>query len=65
MRIKEKRTKWKFATDDDGTWLWSAMHPDGDEAESTRTFPTLSDCIADATRHGYVIWGERERRTVH
>lgn len=47
----------------DGGWVWRVLHPDGTEASAERSFPTLQECTADATQHGYVVWkAEEERR---
>jgi hypothetical protein len=38
------------------------LDPDEREAFSDRSFASLKDCIADAKRHGYVVWRAEERR---
>ncbi|MGZ5091872.1 MAG: hypothetical protein ACXWCY_13990 [Burkholderiales bacterium] len=60
---KEKRSEWKFSSGDKGGWRWRVTHPDGTEVSAHAGFATLKECIADATRHGYVVWiPEAERR---
>jgi hypothetical protein len=46
---------WSFVKSRTGGWMWkhSAPHNDTISRHSSRTFPTLSDCIADAKLHGY------------
>ena len=62
-KTKEKRSEWRFGTGDKGLWRWHVTHPDGTDVSSHRGFPTLKDCIADASGHGYVVWlPEAERR---
>ena len=46
----------------DGAWVWRVLHPDGTEASSDRSFATLQECTADATRHGYVVVKPEEER---
>jgi hypothetical protein len=59
----EKRSEWRFGTAEKNLWRWHVTHPDGTEVSSHRGFPTLKECIADATVHGYVVWiPEAERR---
>jgi len=54
MRKKEKRSEWNFAATKRGEWRWRVTHPDGAEVCSLRFFTVLSECIADAKRHGYI-----------
>jgi hypothetical protein len=49
----ERRTTWSF-TVTGGKWMWSAIRPGGVRQESNATFESLSECIEDATGHGYV-----------
>lgn len=58
----ERRYEWKFFTHDNGLWIWRQIPPRGRAVSSEKSFPSLSDCIADARRHGYVLWAARERR---
>jgi hypothetical protein len=58
----ERRRKWSFFIVGDGGWVWRVLHPDGTEASSERAFPTLQECTADATQHGYVVWKPEEER---
>ncbi len=58
----ERRNQWSFYTGDDGLWLWRLVPVNGAEANSERSFPTLSECILDAKRNGFVMWTSRERR---
>ena len=58
----EKRSDWAFRQVD-GRWVWQVTHFDGSQATSKRRFLTRTECVADATRHGYVAWiPEAERR---
>ncbi|MGZ5161917.1 MAG: hypothetical protein ACXWIT_15435 [Burkholderiales bacterium] len=60
----EKRSDWTFLTVDDGSWVWHVTHADGSKATSKRHFSTVKECVADATRNGYVAWiPEAERRS--
>jgi hypothetical protein len=62
-RRLQKRSDWTFKSFEDGSWGWHVAHIDGSEQSSPRTFLTKKECIADATRHGYVAWiPEAERR---
>ncbi|MEA3156105.1 MAG: hypothetical protein QOK44_3694 [Betaproteobacteria bacterium] len=54
MAKKEKRSEWNFAATKKGEWRWRVVHPDGTEVRSIRLFTVLKDCIADASRHGYI-----------
>jgi hypothetical protein len=59
----EKRSDWSFQPVEGG-WIWHVTHPDGTSASSRRQFLTRKECVADATRCGYVAWiPEAERRT--
>ena len=58
-----KRSDWTFKSLADGWWVWHVIHPDGSKQSSTRRFLTRTECVADATLHGYVAWiPEIERR---
>ena len=60
----EKRSDWTFLTVEDGSWVWHVTHADGSKATSKRRFSTVKECVADATRSGYVAWiPEAERRS--
>ena len=59
---RERRNHWNFYTGDDGLWLWRVVPPEGREAKSEHSFPTLSECIMDAKRSGFVMWTSRDRR---
>jgi hypothetical protein len=37
-------------------------NPSGAVTSSPCYFKTLDECIADATKHGYVIYEDKERR---
>ena len=59
----ERRKQWNFLLEDDGSWLWKVVNPDGTEASAQQPFKTLKECTEDATRNGYVVWkSEQERR---
>jgi hypothetical protein len=50
-----KQSGWSFVKSHTGGWMWRHL-PVTDKAvsrHSSRTFPTLADCIADAKLHGY------------
>ena len=49
----EKRSTWSFTTSG-GRWVWSVVRPGGDRKRSETVFGSLAECIADATREGYV-----------
>ena len=58
----EKRSDWMFEPTNEG-WTWRVTHQDGSSEFSDRAFGTQKECIADATRRGYVSWiPEAERR---
>jgi hypothetical protein len=59
---RDRRAEWKFFTGDQGKWLWRQIPPAGKAVSSESFFGTLTDCIADARRNGYVLWTSRERR---
>jgi hypothetical protein len=59
---RDRRAEWKFFTGDRGQWLWRQIPPAGKAVSSESFFGTLTDCIADARRNGYVLWTSRERR---
>jgi hypothetical protein len=59
-----KRSDWTFQLFADGSWAWHVTHPDGSTQSSTQRFLTKTECVVDATLHGYVAWiPEAERRT--
>jgi hypothetical protein len=58
----ERRRNWSFFIVGDRAWVWRVLYPDGTEASSERSFPTLQECTVDATRHGYVVWKPEEER---
>ena len=58
----ERRHEWKFFTSANGHWLWRQIPPRGRAVSSEDTFESLTDCIADARRNGYILWTSRERR---
>lgn len=53
--VEEQRSLWKFEEDAAG-WLWHKTGPDGTKVVSPSRFPALKECIADATRNGYIVW---------
>ena len=59
---RDRRHQWKFFTGDNGQWVWRQIPPEGKAVSSRDTFESLTDCIADARRNGYVLWTSRERR---
>jgi hypothetical protein len=58
----ERRHQWKFFPGEQGMWVWRQIPPEGRAVSSPDGFLSLSDCIADARRNGYVLWTSRERR---
>jgi hypothetical protein len=36
--------------------------PDGTQTSSKSSFKKLTECTADAVRHGYVVWQGEDRR---
>ena len=59
----EKRSDWAFELTDNGRWAWHVTDPDGTTESSEGSFLTLKECVAEATRCGYVAWiPEAERR---
>jgi hypothetical protein len=51
---------WEFYLDARGLWCWRRLHNDaGVISDSKRCFPTRSDCIDDAVKHGYVARSAR------
>ena len=49
----ERRSSWSF-TVTSGKWVWSVVRPDKSEASSDSAFDSLTECIGDAMRFGYV-----------
>ena len=49
----ERRSSWSF-TVVGGKWVWTVVRPDKTETTSDKSFDSLTDCIADAVRLGYV-----------
>jgi hypothetical protein len=35
-------------------WQWEAVSPSGRTTHSTRSFPTLPQCVHDAQQHGFL-----------
>ena len=61
----EKRSDWTFRLVEGRSWIWQVSHSDGTKESSKETFLTRKECVANATRHGYVAWipeAERRRR---
>ena len=58
----ERRKQWNFPLGDDGKWSWRVVDIDGKESASATSFPTLKECMEDATRNGYVVWKPEEDR---
>ena len=45
---------WHFDGGESGEWSWMRMSDDGMATQcSSRTFPTLAECMQDAVTHGY------------
>ena len=59
---RERRNQWNFFTSDDGLWLWRVVPPEGRDTNCESSFDSLSECIMDAKRNGFVMWTSRERR---
>jgi hypothetical protein len=60
--VMDRRREWKFVLNEDGSWAWRMSKADGTEKSSDRSFKLLTQCTADAVRHGYVAWNGEERR---
>jgi hypothetical protein len=59
----EKRSDWTFQSKKGCSWVWQVTHSDGTKASSKRTFLTKKECVADATKSGFIAWiPEAERR---
>ena len=58
----DKRRHWTFILNQNGSWGWQVSKPDGTQQSSKRSFKKLTDCTADAVKHGYVVWDGEERR---
>jgi|RhiMethySRZTD1v2_1073278.scaffolds.fasta_scaffold1339525_2 hypothetical protein len=61
--VLDRRRQWSFSLrESDGCWAWHMASPAGTVTSSPCHFKTLDECIADATKHGYVIYEDKERR---
>jgi hypothetical protein len=49
----ERRSTWSFSVTG-GKWTWGVVRPDRSEGSSDSTFASLTECIQDAMRFGYV-----------
>jgi hypothetical protein len=45
---------WQFFQNDHGDWCWKHTAENGFTVDSEICFPSRTDCIADAMRHGYL-----------
>jgi len=46
--------RWEFRKSAEGRWWWRVVSAVGEEAaRSDVAFPDMTECIADAQRHGY------------
>ena len=61
-RSKDKRRHWTFILNENGSWGWQMTKPDGTQMSSKGSFKKLTECTADAVRHGYVVWQGEDRR---
>jgi hypothetical protein len=61
-RSKDKRRHWTFILNENGSWGWQMTKPDGTQTSSKASFKKLTECTADAVRHGYVVWQGEDRR---
>jgi hypothetical protein len=58
----DRRRKWRFSLrEHDATWAWHVSGQGRAETSATR-FTSLEDCLADAARHGHVVWMDHDRR---
>lgn len=63
--MPERRAQWAFLIADDGSWYWQVARPDCELTRSGKTFATLTDCVSDAKKQGYVVYLDTgERRDV-
>jgi hypothetical protein len=46
--------KWQFGQNTDRRWYWRRLNDDSNYVESSRTFRSRLDCIADAYENGYL-----------
>lgn len=54
--------RWEFYLDARGLWCWRRIGATaGTVSDSKRCFPTRSECIADAEKHGFVDRPARRR----
>jgi hypothetical protein len=61
--LLDRRRQWSFSlSESDGCWRWHRSNRSRSETQSSQPFSTLDDCIADAMKHGYVVWEEKDRR---
>jgi hypothetical protein len=49
----ERRSAWSFPVTG-GKWTWTVVRPDKSVTTTESTFDSLTECIADAMRFGYV-----------
>ena len=49
----ERRSAWSI-TVTGGKWSWTVVRPDKSATTAESTFDSLTECIADAMRFGYV-----------
>jgi hypothetical protein len=47
------RVIWDFLQRYDDSWIWRCVDHHS-VTESSRNFAALDECVADATRHGYI-----------
>jgi hypothetical protein len=45
--------KWQFGQTLNLQWYWRRLHDDGTSLDSSRTFGSRVECIADAFENGY------------
>jgi hypothetical protein len=63
--MSERRAQWAFLIADDGSWYWQVQPPGGELTRSEKTFATLTECVSDAKKQGYVVYLDTgERRDV-
>jgi hypothetical protein len=46
--------RWQFGQKPDRRWYWRRLNDDAPYLDSSRTFVSRLECIADAYEHGYL-----------
>jgi hypothetical protein len=54
VRAEPVQEQWQFVRDARNAWYWRHTRRNGSQHVSSHSFETMTDCVADAVRHGYV-----------